>query len=149
MGLSTAQCTMSALSRTAMFPAKLERLRALRLFVEAFCAQSGVGGDHCLRLNLVLEELFTNTVRHGHRGDSEAPVWVTLSAGRKTVDLAYEDTAPPFNPYGTPPDAPPDTTVKMRKIGGLGVLLTRELATSREYAYLYGRNRIRLALALS
>jgi hypothetical protein len=36
----------------------------------------------------------------------------------------------------------------MRKIGGLGVLLTRKLAASREYAYLYGRNRIRLALNL-
>jgi STAS domain-containing protein len=40
------------------------------------------------------------------------------------------------------------TTVKMRKIGGLGGLLTRKLASSREYAYLYGRNRIRLALPL-
>jgi hypothetical protein len=35
----------------------------------------------------------------------------------------------------------------MRKIGGLGVLLTKELAASRDYAYLFGRNRIRLTLA--
>jgi hypothetical protein len=40
-----------------------------------------------------------------------------------------------------------DATVSMRKIGGLGVLLTRELAASRDYAYLFGRNRIRLTLA--
>jgi anti-sigma regulatory factor (Ser/Thr protein kinase) len=92
--------------------------------------------------------LFTNTVRHGHGGDSNAPVWITLSGDSGGVNLTYEDSAPPFNPYGTPPDAPPDTTVKMRKIGGLGVLLTRKLAVSREYAYLYGRNRIRLALRL-
>jgi anti-sigma regulatory factor (Ser/Thr protein kinase) len=131
-----------------MFLARLDRLRALREFLESFCAEAGVAYDHCLRLNLVLEELFTNTVRHGHRGDSDAPVWVTLSGDGSGLNLTYEDSAPPFNPYGTPPDAPPDTTVKMRKIGGLGVLLTRKLATSREYAYLYGRNRIRLALAL-
>lgn len=31
--------------------------------------------------------------------------------------------------------------------GGLGVLLTKELAASRDYAYLFGRNRIRLTLA--
>ena len=31
-------------------------------------------------------------------------------------------------------------------IPGLGVLLTRELAATRDYAYLFGRNRIRLAL---
>jgi len=40
-----------------------------------------------------------------------------------------------------------DTTVSMRKIGGLGVLLTKELAASRDYAYLFGRNRVRLTLA--
>jgi hypothetical protein len=34
----------------------------------------------------------------------------------------------------------------MRKVGGLGVLLTKELAASRDYAYLFGRNRIRLIL---
>jgi serine/threonine-protein kinase RsbW len=139
---------MPALSRTAMFLARLDRLRALRQFLESFCSEAALGQDQCLRLNVVLEELFTNTVRHGHRGDSDAPVWVTLSAGPTSLNLTYEDMAPPFNPYGTPPDAPPDTTVKMRKIGGLGVLLTRRLASAREYAYLYGRNRIRLALAL-
>jgi serine/threonine-protein kinase RsbW len=139
-----------SLSRhTTMFHARLAELRAIRTFLERFCDSSGVGGDSCLRLNLVLEELFTNTVRHGHRGDSDTPVWVTLAtAGPDALNLTYEDTAPPFNPYGTPPDAPPDTTVKMRKIGGLGVILTRKLAASREYAYLYGRNRIRLALSL-
>ena len=131
-----------------MFLARLDRLRALREFLESFCTEAAVATDHCLRLNLVLEELFTNTVRHGHGGDSNAPVWVTLSGGADALNLTYEDTAPPFNPYGTPPDAPPDTTVKMRKIGGLGVLLTRKLAASREYAYLCGRNRIRLALTL-
>jgi serine/threonine-protein kinase RsbW len=131
-----------------MFLARLDRLRALRQFLESFCAEAALAQDPCLRLNLVLEELFTNTVRHGHRGDSDTPVWVTLTAGPASLNLTYEDAAPPFNPYGTPPDAPPDTTVKMRKIGGLGVLLTRKLASSREYAYLYGRNRIRLALAL-
>jgi serine/threonine-protein kinase RsbW len=139
---------MPAHSRTALFLARLDRLRALREFLESFCTEAAVPHDQCLRLNLVLEELFTNTVRHGHRGDSNSPVWVTVSGDAASLQLTYEDSAPPFNPYGTPPDAPPDTTVKMRKIGGLGVLLTRKLAMSREYAYLYGRNRIRLAMTL-
>ena len=120
----------------------MARLAALRAFLEAFCAEAGIAQDHCLRMNLVLEELFTNTVRHGHRGDSDSPVWVMLSATPENLQLTYEDSAPPFNPYGSAPDALPE-------IGGLGVLLTRKLAASREYAYLYGRNRIRLALRLN
>jgi anti-sigma regulatory factor (Ser/Thr protein kinase) len=103
----------------------------------------------CLRLNLVLEELFTNTVRHGHRGDCDAPIWIALERAEDGVRVVYEDNAPPFNPYAYTrlPEVAPDATLSMRKIGGLGVLLTRELAASRDYTYLFGRNRIRLTMA--
>jgi serine/threonine-protein kinase RsbW len=116
-------------------------------FLEQFCAESGLPRAAYLRLNLVLEELFTNTVKHGHRGDSDAPVWISVSRSGDTLTVTYEDKAPPFNPYGQFRELAVDTSVSMRKIGGLGVLLTKELAASRDYAYLFGRNRIRLTLA--
>ena len=50
------------------------------------------------------------------------------------MQVTYEDTAPPFNPYARLPVTPPDTTIEMRKIGGLGVLLTKELAATRDYS---------------
>jgi serine/threonine-protein kinase RsbW len=129
-----------------MFHARLSELRAVGAFVEAFCGEAGVRREHCLRLNLVLEELFINTVRHGHRAESDAPVWVALDASDGAVQVTYEDTGPPFNPYAKLPATPPDTTVEMRKIGGLGVLLTKELAATRDYAYVFGRNRVRLQM---
>jgi len=141
-----ADSVINALS--AMFPARLAELRRLGGFLEGFCAARGIERDHCLRLNLVLEELFINTIRHGHRGDCDAPVWVSVSAGHTSVRVTYEDTAPPFNPYARLQAKSPDDTHEMRKIGGLGVLLTRELAATRDYAYVFGRNRIRLKLKL-
>lgn len=128
-------------SRSAMFLARLAELRRIAAFVEAFCSEHGIPRERGLRLNLVLEELFVNTIRHGHRGERDAPVWVTLRVDGEAVHLTYEDTAGPFNPYAHLP------AQKARgKVGGLGLLLTRELAASRDYAYLFGRNRIRLAL---
>jgi len=132
--------------RLAMFHARLSELRPMTAFVEQFCADSRLPREHCLRLNLVLEELFINTVRHGHRHDSEAPVWMTLDLGPEWLRVTYEDTAPPFNPYARLPATPPDTTIEMRKIGGLGLLLMKELAATRDYSYIFGRNRIRLTL---
>ncbi len=129
----------------ATFAARAGELRRIGTFLNDFCTRQGIGREHCLRINLVVEELFTNTVRHGHRGDSEAPVWVSVTTGSAAVCLTYEDTAPPFNPYALFASAP-DTTLSLRRIGGLGVLLTRELASTRDYAYLFGRNRIRLVL---
>lgn len=133
-----------------MFPARLQGLRAIRSFVERFCEAAGISREPCLRLNLVLEELFTNTVRHGHRKDCDAPVWVTLVRVSDAVGVVYEDTAPPFNPYARLPHShiAPASTLELRKLGGLGVLLTRELAASRDYTYIFGRNRIRLSLML-
>jgi anti-sigma regulatory factor (Ser/Thr protein kinase) len=139
-----ADSVINALS--AMFPARLTELRRLGGFLEGFCAVRDIEREHCLRLNLVLEELFVNTVKHGHRGDCDAPVWVSLAAEPAAVHVTYEDTAPAFNPYARLPAKAPDDTHEMSKIGGLGVLLTRELAAKRDYAYLFGRNRIRLTL---
>ena len=133
-------------SLSTMFHARLSELRGISAFLEGFCTAAAIERQHCLRLNLVLEELFINTVRHGHHGDCDAPVWMMLAADDRNVHVVYEDTAPPFNPYARLPEQTPDTTLEMRKIGGLGVLLTKELAATRDYAYLFGRNRIRLAM---
>ena len=129
-----------------MFHSRLSELRGISTFLEDFCGKAGIERQHCLRLNLVLEELFINTVRHGHGGDCDAPVWMILEADESSVHVIYEDIAPPFNPYARLLDNSPDTTLELRKIGGLGVLLTKELAATRDYAYLFGRNRIRLAM---
>src|SRR5688572_33182207 len=115
-----------------MIVARLDRMRVLRAFLEGFCASAGVGEHSCLRLNLVLEELFTNTVRHGHGGDCDAPVWVSLARDSGRVRITYEDTAPPFNPYAKLQTQAADGSLEMRKEGGLGVLLTQEMTKSRD-----------------
>ena len=86
-------------ARSAMFLARLAELRRIGTFVEGYCAEAGFARERCLRLNLVLEELFINTVNHGHRGDCDAPIWIQLDAQPQAVQLTYEDTAPPFNPF--------------------------------------------------
>jgi len=126
-------------ARSAMFLAQHGELARIRAFIEGFCTDTSFPRASGLRLNVVLEELFVNTVTHGHGGEKDAPVWVTLDSRAPGVHVTYEDTAPAFNPLAY--------NVEIGKIGGLGVLLTRELATAREYAYVFGRNRVRLTLA--
>jgi serine/threonine-protein kinase RsbW len=130
-----------------MFDARLAELRSINTFLQRFCADAGIERAYCLRLNVVLEELFVNTVQHGHGRDSDAPVWVTLAVAPETVHVTYEDSAPPFNPYAWLPRQAADGAPEARAVGGLGVLLTKELAAKRDYAYVFGRNRIRLAVS--
>ena len=133
-------------SRAEMFPSRLDALERVVGFLEAFCREAQIEREQCLRMNLVLEELFTNTVKHGHRGDCDAPVWVQLRCESSALRLTYEDTAPPFNPYARVETDFEVTPLEERKVGGLGVFITREMAAAFDYAYLFGRNRVDLSL---
>jgi serine/threonine-protein kinase RsbW len=131
----------------AMFPSRLEAWKSARAFIEDFCKGAAVPRETCLKTNLVIEELFLNTVKHGHRGGSDQPVWVTLTADDGHVSLAYEDNAPPFNPFARATREMLEALAETRREGGLGVILAHGLTSSADYAYVFGRNRIRLKVA--
>ena len=134
-------------SRMGMFPSRREAWRQARDFIEAFCGAAAVPRERCLKASLVIEELFLNTVKHGHGGGSDAPVWIGLEAKDGRVEVTYEDRAPPFNPFGPGTRDMLEALAGARREGGLGVLLAQGLTARAEYAYLFGRNRIRIALA--
>jgi serine/threonine-protein kinase RsbW len=134
-------------TRMGMFQSRLEHWKDARAFVEGFCDSAQIERNRCLRANLVLEELFLNTVKHGHRGGNDAPVWITLSASGGEVSLTYEDFAGPFNPFARATREMLEALAESRREGGLGVLLAHGLTATADYAYVFGRNRIRLTLA--
>jgi serine/threonine-protein kinase RsbW len=129
-----------------VFPARRDTLPAVADFIADVCAAGGVPRKACLRLTLLVEELFTNTMVHGHGADSESPVWLTFAVRTDGISLTYEDTAPPHDPFAKV-RVPDDTlTVDDRPVGGLGVLLITAMAEHVEYARVGGRNRISLVL---
>lgn len=117
-------------------------------FVAAFCQRQGVADDDALRLNLIIEELFTNTVHHGHGGDSDAPIRLQLGVDAESLMLCYEDSAPPFDPvhHLSQASAALDGGVLQRPVGGLGLLLVAHLAQRMDYQALTAGNRLQLAL---
>jgi len=120
-------------------------------FVEGFCAAHGIGQDDALRLTLMLGELFTNTVEHGHGGDSAAAVRLALRDDTHQVELFYEDRAPAFNPLERIADTMPQASdepadLETLRPGGLGVALVLRMAASARYAYEDGCNRLWLDL---
>ena len=133
-------------TRMAMFPSRLDAWKDARAFILGFCGAAGVPRESGFKANLVLEELFLNTVKHGHDGGSDAPVWITLSAADGEVALAYEDRARPFNPFAAARREMLEALAETRREGGLGVMLAQGLTASADYCYLFGRNRVRLTL---
>ena len=81
-----------------VFAARLSVLPATAAFVAGFCARHDIAHDDALRLTLIVEELFTNSVMHGYGGESDAPIELALATGAGEVTLVYDDAAPPFDP---------------------------------------------------
>jgi len=131
----------------AMFPSRLEAWKHARAFIEDFCRSAGIAREPGLKANLVIEELFLNTVKHGHRGGADAPVWIELTKQGNEISLTFEDNAPPFNPFAAATREMLEALAETRREGGLGVILAHGLTASADYAYVFGRNRIRLKLA--
>jgi anti-sigma regulatory factor (Ser/Thr protein kinase) len=130
----------------ACFAAQLDSLGELRQFLERAAGGAGLNRTQALKLQLIAEELFVNTVRHGHGGGDPALVWLVLEVAGPSVQLTYIDQAPPFNSLACAVEPLPAGAGESHRVGGLGVRLVRELAAVSEYAYRYGRNRLRLAL---
>lgn len=126
-------------SHAATFPARLDAFGRVVAFVESVCASAGVGRLDCLRLTLVVEELFVNTVVHGHGGDSDAPVLLTLDPQPSGIKVTYEDQAPRFDPSARSDEVP---DVRQRPPGGLGLVLVKRLSSGLEYSRAEGANRI-------
>ena len=124
----------------------MSRLPATAAFVAGFCDRHGIARDDALRLTLIVEELFTNSVAYGYGGESDAPIAVALAAGAGEVTLVYEDAAPPFDPLSRPPIPPAElmAPAEARKVGGLGIYLIQQLVADARYTREEGRNRIRL-----
>jgi anti-sigma regulatory factor (Ser/Thr protein kinase) len=131
---------------TRTFPARLDQVPHLWAF--AASAVAGMPSDLITRLQLVLEELFVNTVTYGHGGDSEAPVEVTIALDGDHVTLDYADTAPPFNPFAGVESPDATASLEARGVGRLGVFLITHFAERYDYARHAHRNHVSLRLPL-
>lgn len=133
---------------TAVFPARRDALPDVCAFVEDACQRAAVPYRDGLRLILLIEELFVNTVVHGHGRDSDAPVRLALSRIPSAVAVEYEDTAPAFNPFAAERPASDSADLDERQVGGLGITLITTMADDLDYVRREGRNQIRFRLHL-
>lgn len=128
------------------FPARRDALPQVEAFLADACRAAGLAREACLRVTLLVEELFTNTVVHGHGGDSDAPVRLDCEVEPGRIRLRYEDTGPPHDPFAGVAGPDPGAGVENRPVGGLGVLLVSAMAHHVEYRRVGGCNRISLVI---
>ena len=119
-----------------------EAREALRRLAEGAGLPDAVRHD----LLVVADELVGNWLKYGRAGAKEPEMEIQACVDASRLLLRFADTGPAFNPLAA---APPDLDVPLeeRAIGGLGLLLVRELTDTQRYARVGDRNVLELSLS--
>ena len=134
---------MESTQHVLRFPATLtgfeESADALRRMLD----EQGLQGPPRYNVELAFEEIAVNIVRHGH---PRADIEVAVAFDDDATVLTFEDDGPPFDPREYPASALPNSLDEAR-VGGLGLVLVRKVATRLEYERTpQHRNRLTLSI---
>ncbi|MGH7731097.1 MAG: ATP-binding protein [Candidatus Eiseniibacteriota bacterium] len=118
------------------FPRAIRSLPALVAFVREFFTARGIDADRAFDVDLVLEELFTNMVRHARGGAPEIEVGLEDDGAALTLRLRDEG-AEPWDPPASPAPGPDPTSHEARP-GGRGIPIVRELTRELRFEHVDG-----------
>jgi len=97
-------------------------------FVAEYVDSRGFDPEHSYTVDLLIEELFTNMLKHGKGGGPE--VSLKLGGEREELILTLRDfDVESFDPTSAPPSPPPIEE------GGLGLRLVQRISDSIRYEY--------------
>jgi anti-sigma regulatory factor (Ser/Thr protein kinase) len=116
---------------TRRFPREIDALASIFTFAREGLEREGLKGDGAFEVDLVLEELFTNLVRHNH-GHTDVEIGLSRDAGDIILTLRDFDVDP-FDPTQAAREAldhQPDLSP-----GGRGIILV--LRMTKEFRYEY------------
>jgi serine/threonine-protein kinase RsbW len=124
------------------FRREVAALREVFVFLARFVDGREIDEKTAFCINLVVEELFTNMVRHNEGGGES----IALSLERRDdhVFLELIDTdVEPFDP-DTAEVPPVDAGIEDRRPGGLGIYLVRKMVDELKYEYESEGRRMRI-----
>ena len=101
-----------------------------------------------MQIDVCVEEIFVNIAYYAYAPDTgEAVVSVELSENPDAVSITFRDTGKPFDPLK---HDDPDVTLEAEscKIGGLGILMTKNMMDEVTYEYRDGQNILKIKTVL-
>ena len=119
----------------------LSEIRRAAEMVDQFKAAHGLADEDANALHVVLDEVLSNSIRHGLAGAAAHAITVTLELSGGEIRVEVEDDGVAYDPTQVPAPVLEDT-LEERKTGGLGVAYVRALTDSIEYRRIAGRNRL-------
>ena len=118
-------------------------IEQVRLAVLAYLEPFGPGDRVTNRVEVILEELVSNVVRHS-AGATQVTVEAAMAGD--SLELTIVDDGPAFDPTAAA-DPAGFTSLEAATPGGLGIAMVRRMSTLFAYSRADGRNRVTVCLA--
>jgi sigma-B regulation protein RsbU (phosphoserine phosphatase) len=120
---------------------EIEEIGKAVLRFEKFAEKNQLPNEVVSVIQIVLEELLSNTINYGFADDRRHEIKMKVRISIKNIRLTIIDDGIPFNPLDskTPDIAPP---LEQRKIGGLGVHIVRTMMDSVFYERVGNKNKV-------
>ena len=118
---------------------KVKELTRLSTFIKDIMARLGISAPLAPNLRLALEEAVVNVMEYAYPAGKQGDITVRTTYDGERLRLIISDSGIAFNPTKA---AKADTTLSAeeRPVGGLGILLMRELMDFVNYERIDGRN---------
>jgi serine/threonine-protein kinase RsbW len=127
----------------------LSELARLHGWVERLASEHSISSRTQFAMELCLEEVLSNVIRHGYASAPDGSVTVQFTEPQShQFLLIVEDQAPCFNPLSFTAQKSPSSSDEVPS-GGWGIRLLREFADSIEYQRLPGGNRLLIGFLMA
>jgi anti-sigma regulatory factor (Ser/Thr protein kinase) len=126
---------------------QLSELSQLPAWIERLALEHAIPQDTQFSMNLCLEEVLSNVIRHGYSGSPDHFIDIRFTnPSENRFVLIVEDYAPHFNPLDAP-RLPAIGALDEERIGGQGIRLLRRFAETLEYQAMPSGNRLSMGFS--
>lgn len=129
----------STLTETLTIKNDVHEVKRFSEFIKSAIEKLNVDTSLARQLRLAVEEAVVNVIEYAYPIDSEGDIIINMMYDGNTLRFQIIDTGVAFDPTTKQRT---DTTLSAedRQIGGLGILLVRELMDSINYERIDGKN---------
>jgi len=106
-----------------------------------------ISDDVAFSMNLALEEIVTNIINYGYKGDDNYDITIRFTLEKHKLRIQIKDHAPEFNPLEVK-DPDLNKPLEERDIGGLGIHLVKKFTDNFSYRRSNGKNIVTLTKSL-
>jgi serine/threonine-protein kinase RsbW len=119
------------------FPGTIEAAAEAEAWLASESGALGLAGETTFAINLCVEELFLNAVKHGHANKATISIWREPAGAR----LEFVDDGQAFDPTAAPAKRLPGPGTDF-EVGGFGAGLVQKFSRRMTYRRADGANRL-------